>query len=594
MTSIQSYVTSGACTSTQGIKCEIVLPAGSTSLLRPSLYGELSINSLVAGAASVVPCPVAIAFSGASASSRGTIRGDQTAYRFLNISGNHYLGSTVRVEISDVNISHFGRGLDVMNGGAVILSQVGSVLVQRSAFTGNSAMNGGALFIHQVVTSGVTISSSNFTWNNAVYPTGHIWDHGHYYDPADFETGDGGAVYISRCTNVLVSKSLFVDNIAGDSGGGMYIFRSTNVATKDCLFRYNSASNGWGGGAIMYYYSTNVLLANSTLANSLLPGAVQYGGGAVGSYFCNVFTIDTCLFENNHILHQGGSGAAAVFSQTPGISIVHTVFRGNKALQNGGAMTFYAGCNNVFISKCLFQRNGLSTIRAGPADVAQGGALMFEILTGVMVVDSIFDHNEAIVGGAICALYGVHDMAFVNCSFVGNGAHTNLTNNEYITDVSGGAMYLDEVSGLTITGCTFTNNYATRNGGVGFFAGCSDFVFSGINATGNSAGISGGVFHFAAETPRISITQSSFTKNRAADKGGVLYFGSLVSLVSVMGSTFEGNSATSDGGALYFDNEATLISIGGYQVGHAHHRPSLHPSIYTFAHPFAHPFTHPS
>ena len=564
---LQSYMYSGSCTSNQGIKCEVIVPAGSTTAMRPSQWGELSMSSLTSAATSAITCPMALAISSSSSSPMSAIiRGDNTANRFAYMAGNQYLRDALTFTITNIAISNFGLGLDIPDGGAMYITTLAGVAVQSCLFQSNAAMNGGAMYIGNINSgSGITVTASNFSSNTASYPTGGVWDATHYYDPADYETGDGGALYLASSTNILIFSSLFTKNVASDSGGAIYSYKCTDITFKQTIFTYNQALLGWGGAAIMYYYTNNVVLSNCTLAYQVLPGQFAYGGGAIGSYFGTKFSMDTTLMEKNRILQAGGSGAAMVFLKTTSITITTSIFRGNRALQNGGAITFYAGCDDTYIYKCLFSHNGLSTTQAGPADVAGGGAIMIETFTNFLAEDTRFEYNEAIFGGALTALYGASELAFKNCVFIGNSAHTNLVNNPYITDVSGGAVYISGCSLISFTGTSFINNTANRNGGACFFTSTPEVSFDHVNMTGNSALLSGGSIFFDKQSSVITLSQTMIANGVSGEHGGAVAFGFNTTSVSIRGSSFVGNKALDGyGGAIYFDDESSAISIGGY------------------------------
>ena len=399
---VATFITSTACTAShQSVACDVVLPAGSQSSVKASVWGELSIAALLLAAHTThVLCPIALTLRGASSANRASIVGDGAPARLLNVAGNSFLGSTLSLSLSNVVIGRFGTGTTVIDGGCVQASQLASVAIASSSFYACTAINGGAVYLGSIGTS-TTVTASNFSNNLASYPSGFEWNSGNYYAPADYKTGDGGAIFVSYCSNVAVTGSKFYNNVASDSGGAIYYNMSSQVTLTSSTFVGNSALSGWGGGALMYRYTTTMVVRNCTFANQVLPGPFPYGGGAVGVYYSSGFTVDLSTFTGNAILQAGGGGGAIILLQAPHVSITRTVFIGNTALQNGGAITFYSGCNNVVINHCVFQRNRLDTTKAGVADTALGGALMFEGMSDAIIENTVFDHNSAIGGGAV-------------------------------------------------------------------------------------------------------------------------------------------------------------------------------------------------
>ena len=391
MDNVVSFIAS--CTASQSVACEVVLPAGSQSSVKAATWGELSIAALlIAAQSTTVVCPIALTLRSASTTNRASIVGDGASARLLNVAGNNFLGSKLSLSLSNVVIGRFGTGTTVVDGGCVQASRLASVAIASSSFYACTAINGGAVYLGSIGLG--TVTATNFSNNMASYPTGFEWNSGNYYAPADYKTGDGGGLYVSYCNGFTVSRCTFYHNVASDSGGGVYVNASTGVTLASSTFLGNSALTGWGGGAAMYHFSNNAVVTNCTFADQVLPGPFPYGGGALGVYYGNGFKIDLSTFTGNRILQAGGSGAAATFLKTPGIAITRTVFRGNMALQNGGAITFYSGCNNLVVDNCLFQRNALDTTKAGVADAALGGGIMFESLTNALVQNTVFDHNQ--------------------------------------------------------------------------------------------------------------------------------------------------------------------------------------------------------
>ena len=96
-------------------------------------------------------------------------------------------------------------------------------------------------------------------------------------------------------------------------------------------------------------------------------------------------------------------------------------------------------------------------------------------------------------------------------------------------------------AGATLTGCTFTGNEATSNGGGAFFTGATltNCTFTS-NMSGNHGG---GVFGIGA-----TLTACTFTNNIADNGGGGAYF-STTGPATLTNCTFTGNEASGAGGA---------------------------------------------
>jgi CSLREA domain-containing protein len=159
-----------------------------------------------------------------------------------------------------------------------------------------------------------------------------------------------------------------------------------------------------------------------------------------------------------------------------------------------------------------------------------------------------YDSYNERFGGAILVWLG-GTVTVANCTFSNNSA------------VTGGAVSAFNRSALTITGSTFSDNYASHHGGA-VAAGIwgtldiADSTFSGNTSPGTGGGVSSGA--------ELTIESSTFSGNSSTGShGGGLWIGSGVA--TIVNSTFSGNSAMQPfngwGGGLGTANESTVSVI---------------------------------
>jgi hypothetical protein len=158
--------------------------------------------------------------------------------------------------------------------------------------------------------------------------------------------------------------------------------------------------------------------------------------------------------------------------------------------------------------------------------------------------------------------------------FFGIGVNYGLTlngltlQNGYSGVGAGGAILNNGT--LTVTGCTFLNNADGSSGGgaISSAAGTTgtpklsvtNSTFSGNLATGGGYG--GGAIQFIVGT--MNVTNSTFTNNSTSDAGGGGAINVVLGSATVTGSTFTNNSSTATGtqggGAIYSQGSLTVNS----------------------------------
>jgi predicted outer membrane repeat protein len=135
------------------------------------------------------------------------------------------------------------------------LYNVGTVTVSGCTLTGNSAVEGGGIYMS--AGSNRTIAGCTFTSNTAV---------------------QGGGIYHDLGAPITVSTSSFTGNSAAQ-GGGIYN-ASGYVTLVSCTLSGNSASDS--GGGVFNAAGCNLIVHGSTLLNNLSPlGADLYNLGTV-------------------------------------------------------------------------------------------------------------------------------------------------------------------------------------------------------------------------------------------------------------------------------------------------------------------------
>ena len=130
--------------------------------------------------------------------------------------------------------------------------------------------------------------------------------------------------------------------------------------------------------------------------------------------------------------------------------------------------------------------------------------------------------------------------------------------NGYSATNSGGAIYTNLGSSLTLVNCLLDNHVAYRNGGaIGDSAASVTLVNTSITRSTARLGNGGGVSTIFAPvgSPGLSVTLSTFTLNSAATNGGGLSSGGAL---FVRGCTFINNTAGGQGGGAWAGATASV------------------------------------
>jgi len=230
--------------------------------------------------------------------------------------------------------SSFSENKADEDGGAVYLTNSGSLSVVDCNLSDNVGVRGGALFCLE--SPETSIVGCKFTGNEAVRRI--IWysylipDPNWEPDPNDpnaeppyipidpndpnFDPNDpnlvsiqhvdesgaayGGGVF-SFTGPKLIFDCQFSGNSAKTSGGGMYLGGayddgSTGPDVQNCLFAENKAGRDGAGISCNWYVSPTI--SNCTIADNKLTAYESYGGGLYASYLSDVDVVDCIIWGN--------------------------------------------------------------------------------------------------------------------------------------------------------------------------------------------------------------------------------------------------------------------------------------------------------
>jgi hypothetical protein len=300
----------------------------------------------------------------------------------------------------------------------------------------------------------------------------------HNGDTINFAPSLVGQTITLTSGELLIKKSVTINGpgtsqltISGDNLSR--VFELSNLTKPQVTLSGLTISNGNG-----------VFAAGSSQTNNGKGGAILNDG---------TLTVSNCILSGNTAVQGGG-----IYNDQDGSLLIIGSTVSNNSCPATGA--FGGGIENFYGTLTVSN----STVSGNFAAGAGGG--IYEHSGTVSSSSSSVSGNSAGWGAAIDVDSG---SAQVN----------NCKLNSNFAKVIGGAIYISNVSGTTVT-------------------------VSGSTLSGNSANVGGGI----ANDGTLSVTNCTLSNNSASNGGGIFNrYGSL----TLSGSTLTGNSATNAGGGIY-------------------------------------------
>ena len=402
----------------------------------------------------------------------------------------------------------------------------------RCEFSGNAAIQGGAIFVNG--SSFVGLFSSSLEKNKAekvdllqlMDANKELTRISGYQNLLHNKISQGGAIY-GRNSTVNIYDSTLANNSALQ-GGAISLHKDSISKIRDAKFLSNLAMEN-DGGAINFAGSFYLQVNSSQFRKNK---AKRYGGGINFTISERIELYYVTFHEN-----EGKEGGAISLKSAGPSDIQHCNFTFNSAKSRAGALLLENSALNQILN-CLFSNN----------EAPDTGAVRLGYTDRVIIHGTLFLENKATgtYGGSIVVHLHVK-LNIQRCTFRGNQA-------VYYGGAIAGQIYIT----VTVRESIFENNKATSAGAIALGQN-STMRVERSNFTGNSALLHGGAI--ASSGPfNISIFSCSFTDNKAVDTGGALGFrdsGHLnVNRVELMN-----NVAENDGGAIGAEGPSVYITI---------------------------------
>jgi filamentous hemagglutinin family protein len=434
------------------------------------------------------------------------------------------------LSLFDTTVNIDGVGFDgnraIAAGGAIDFAGTASLTALNSSFENSHADFGGAIATSASGT--VAMQDTQFTANTA--------------------DTDGGAIFNAGSNLVIMgTNSLFTNNEAERFGGAIRNNAGQTVSITDATFDRNQVNRQ--GGAIYNEGIANIGLTNF-LNNKIRLSGIANGGGAINNQGPSAeLQITNSRLIGNTSAQEGG----AIFARGVATTIVDTILEDNRAQGSGGGFFNQGGVLNIVGSNFL-RNQALNNAGGGISD--NGGTTQ---ITGGTIAD-----NQALIGGGIEATASwltLNNVTVENNRSAESGGGIELTSmlqtiiqnsrilNNRTTVTGNGAGLGSYRSPVTIRDTTVSGNQSVNMGG-GLEGVESDFVLERVDLTDNTALFGGGISNRSITgVATTTITDSQILRNQATQGGGGVYVrGDAVT--QIQRTTIAQNASGSNGGGI--------------------------------------------
>jgi len=206
------------------------------------------------------------------------------------------------------------------DGGAIFYfvsgaGHTGSLTITDCTFDENVITiggNGGAIFATNDNTSNIPITVTGSTFSN------------------NFSGGSGGAIDIFNFSSLEVTDCDFISNRSRDDGAAVNVWKQDS-SFRGCSFVDNRAGSGDGALSILFTDYAEV-----TGCSFIRNAGREFGGALlIGGFSQSADIVDCVFLDNTCEVGRGG----AISTLAPDIDVVNSLFVGNNAQLEGGAIS---------------------------------------------------------------------------------------------------------------------------------------------------------------------------------------------------------------------------------------------------------------
>ncbi|KAK3270594.1 hypothetical protein CYMTET_21014 [Cymbomonas tetramitiformis] len=466
-----------------------------------------------------------------------------------------------RLQLSDLSLVN-GNATE---GGAVSARNASAITMHNCSLLNNLAISGGG--IHLTGSSNLTMYDSLATEDVEVgtYKGGLLFMDSGFVLLQDcifsaitvnagalivLEDSDGG---LQQPAIIQVVRILVLDNTAFDIGGILWLARHGSIIIDGSFFGNNMSPFG---GVMRANNEMEVTILNSAFVRNTAPtvkGIGGYGGVLRLSLKTSLLATD-CLFEHNKASME--SGALSLYDESSStlercvmqynaaasggvmtitnarVTVLDSVMQHNTALLGGGAYLGHGGY--LIVAESEVSENG-------ECNTTEGGAVQGALRSELVSTNTTWRDNCGFSGGALHMSAG--NLTVQHSRFVGNHARTH-----------GGALQAGMMSRLELRDVSCVDNHAEIGGGCAYFPDLVDtYTFSGCNVTSNT-----NTAIRALGTGNLRLEDCELRGNHGG-VGGALSLSGWFNL-TVSGSVLADNTARSGGALVMIDGRASFTT----------------------------------
>lgn len=196
-------------------------------------------------------------------------------------------------------------------------------------------------------------------------------------------SGNGGALYLLNCKNVLLLNSIVSNNFATNDGGGIYSTSSDSliITLTNSIVSNNSATDG-GGGIYSYCSSSSFLIStflDVNLINSTVSNNSATDGGGIYSYSSAIISDSLSVTLTNSTIsnNSANSGGGIYCSSSSGSSssevfLTNSTVFNNSATSGGGIRSTSSGSSLIKPINSILASNGSNNINSSATVISLG------------------------------------------------------------------------------------------------------------------------------------------------------------------------------------------------------------------------------
>jgi predicted outer membrane repeat protein len=485
--------------------------SGDRIIFRAGLHGTVTLESTLP----TITAPMSIAGPGAN-----LIKIDGAeAHRIFDINNG---SSTVDAPVAISGLSILDGSASGAGGG--IFSRE-SLTLARVIVSGNTSTgDGGGVYVNLATSdASVKIGGSVISGNTAGLFGGGVFEYGAHSMSIVTSTvsgnsagtgSTGGGVYAevnATSTGLSISRSKFTGNQA-KYGGGLLLNNANSAATSNItlsglIITGNKALNGPGGG--LEFGNSSIADGTVNIIGGVISGNMSEAGGGIFSRHISALTISGGIIDENASTgteNSGiNSGGGLFVEEGGGVKVTGAQILHNTSATGGGGISVANGTSLTVIG-CIVTGN--------KANAGDGG--------GVCAIDPGVGESASIKGGLFSGNTSAGQGG--GLYFDGQGSSVTIAGARVDGNTSesfgGGGVKIGVTGTVTVEDSSFIKNVSNESGGGLNIRNSADLIMTGSVLRDNSGKYGGGLY---MENDTGSVLKTTISGNKAMMKGGGVY-----------------------------------------------------------------------